>query len=51
MYKIEYLDIKENNEYDKIIEKTLKKCFEVEDLSYEKLLVSVILTNPENIEI
>lgn len=50
MYKIEYLDIKENDEYEKIIDKTLKKCFEVEHLSSENLLVSILLTNPENIK-
>ena len=50
MYKIEYLDLEENNEYEIIIEKTLKKCFEIEKLSYDKLFVSVILTTPENIK-
>lgn len=50
MYKIEYLNIKENKEYENIIEKVLKKCFEIEGLSYEKLLVSIVLTDPENIQ-
>ena len=51
MYKIEYLEIEPNNEYEKIISKVLKKCFEIEHLPYEKLLVSITLTNPENIKI
>ncbi len=49
MHKIEFLDIEENNEYEKTISKVLEKCFEVESLPKEKLLVSITLTNPENI--
>lgn len=49
MYKIEYLDIEENIEYKKTISKVLEKCFEVEHLPNDKLLVSITLTDPENI--
>lgn len=49
MYKIEYLDIEPNNKYEETISKVLEKCFEVENLPNEKLLVSITLTNPENI--
>lgn len=49
MYKVEYLDIEENIEYDKTISKVLEKCFEVEHLPNDKLLVSITLTDPENI--
>ena len=49
MYKIEYLDIEENIEYEKTISKVLEKCFEVEHLPNDKLLVSITLTDPENI--
>ena len=49
MYKIEFLDIKENSEYEKTISKVLEECFNVENLPDEKLLVSITLTNPENI--
>jgi probable rRNA maturation factor len=49
VHKIEFLDIEENNEYEKTISKVLEKCFEVESLPKEKLLVSITLTNPENI--
>ncbi len=50
MFNIEYLDIKENLDYESIISKVLDKCFEIEHLPKDKLLVSVTLTNPENIK-
>lgn len=50
MYNIEYIEIEEKNEYEKIISKVLEKCFEVEHLPKDKFLVSVTLTNPENIQ-
>ena len=50
MYKIEYLDIEKKDEYENIIKTALEKCFEIENLPYEKLLVSITLTNPENIK-
>ena len=53
MHKIEYLDIKpskiEKQEYEETILKVLDKCFEIENLPKEKLLVSITITNPENI--
>ena len=49
MYKIEYIDIEENKEYEKTISKVLEKCFEVENLPQDKLIVSIVLTNPKNI--
>lgn len=49
MHKIEFLDIEENNEYEVTISKVLEKCFEIENLPKDKLLVSITLTNPENI--
>ena len=49
MHEIKYLDIEENQEYDKIIEKVLKECFKTEGLENSKLYVSVTLTTPENI--
>ena len=50
MFNIEFLNIKEKSEYENIISKVLDKCFEVEHLPKDKLLVSVTLTNPENIK-
>lgn len=49
MYQLEYLDVEENNEYEKIIEKVVKKCFETEKLENSKLCISIILTTPETI--
>ena len=48
-YEIQYLDLAENSEYEKIIDKVVKKCFEVESLLESKLYVSITLTTPENI--
>lgn len=50
MFNISYLDTTENSDYEDIILKVLKKCFEIEHLPEEKLLVSVTLTTPENIK-
>ena len=49
MHEIKYLDIEENQEYDKIIEKVLEECFKTEGLENSKLYVSVTLTTPKNI--
>ena len=49
MYEIEYKDIRKNKKYDEAISKVLEKCFEVENIPNEKMIVSVILTNSENI--
>ena len=49
MYNIEYLDIEENKEYEQIIKKVVKICFEEEKLTKSKLYISIVLTNPENI--
>ncbi len=47
--ELEYLDIPENSEYEKIIESVVKKCFETEKISANMFYVNVILTNPEHI--
>ena len=49
VYNIEYLDLEEKKEYETIISNVLEKCFEIEHLPNDKFLVSVTLTNPENI--
>lgn len=50
MYQIEYLDIEEKEEYKQIIDKVIKKCYEIEKIEESKLYVSITLTNPENIK-
>lgn len=47
--EINFLDIEENEEYIKILNKVLKKCFKVEDLNDKNLYINIVLTNPENI--
>ncbi|MCI8276406.1 MAG: rRNA maturation RNAse YbeY [Clostridia bacterium] len=47
--QIEYLEVEENVEYDKLIKKVVKECFSTERLEKTKLYISIILTNPENI--
>ena len=47
--ELNYLDLKENKNYEKIIKKVLQKCFEEENLQDKKLYVNVVLTNDENI--
>ena len=49
MYQLEYKDIKENKEYEKIIKKVIEQCFKEEGLLDSKLYISITLTNPENI--
>lgn len=48
--EIEFLDIEENKEYIDIIEKVINKCFEIESIKDSKLYISIILTNPKNIQ-
>lgn len=48
--QIEFLDIEENEEYSKLIEKVVYKCFEEEKLLETKLYMSIILTTPDQIQ-
>ena len=49
MYQLEYFGIEENKEYENIIEKVVKQCFETEKLENSKLYISITLTTPETI--
>ena len=49
-FEVIYKDIKENKEYENVINKVLTKCFEEENLQDSKLYITVTLTNPENIQ-
>ena len=49
MYEITFLGIDENAEYEKTINKVIKKCFEEEDLLDSKLIITITLTTPEEI--
>ena len=50
MFEITYLDLEENEEYEKIIERVLNKCCEEEGLIDSKLIITVNLTTPEEIK-
>ncbi len=47
--QINYNNIEENEEYNKIIHTVIKKCFEEEGLDKLKIYINIILTNPEEI--
>lgn len=47
--EIEYLDLEENKEWEKLINKVLTECFKTEKIEEYKLYISITLTNPENI--
>ncbi len=49
LVEVEYLDLKENVEYEKLINKVISKCFNIENLEDSKLYISITLTTPENI--
>lgn len=50
MYQLEYLDAEENKDYEEIISKVVKQCFETEHLENSKLYISITLTTPDNIQ-
>lgn len=50
MYEIEYLDLKENKDYEEIIKNVIEKCYEEEGLNKLKLTIEITLTTPENIQ-
>lgn len=49
MYQIEYLEIEEKKQYEEIIKKVVKQCYNEENLEKTKLYISITLTNPKNI--
>ncbi len=48
--EISFLEIDEDNNSKKLIEKVLEKCFEEEKLGSKKLTVNIVLTTPLNIQ-
>ena len=50
MYELEYLEIDENQEYEKTIKKVLTKCFQEEKLDKTKLYIEITLTTPKHIQ-
>lgn len=49
MYEITYLNLEEDNKYEKTIERVINKCFEEENLVDSKLIITITLTTPEDI--
>ena len=47
--ELNYLDVNEKEEYEKIVRKVLEKCFEEEELNGKNLYVNVVITTPQNI--
>ena len=47
--EIEYRGIDEKKEYEELIEKVLKKCFEIENIEDKNFYMSIILTTPTEI--
>ena len=50
MYEIIYRDIEEDFRYEPIIKKVLEKCFKEEKIEDSKLIITITLTNPQNIQ-
>ena len=48
--EIQYLDIKENKNYNDIITKVIEECFKVEKIIDSNLYVCITLTTPEKIK-
>lgn len=48
--EIQYLDIEENKDYNNLINKVIKKCFEKEELENTNLYISITLTDSKNIK-
>ena len=49
IFELNYIEIKENLEYEKLIRKVLQECFKEEKLLNSNFYISVTLTNEENI--
>lgn len=49
MYEIIFKDIKEEKEHQKTIQEVVEKCFQEEKLEDSKLLITITLTDAENI--
>ena len=47
--EIKYLDLEKNKDYDSLIKKVLKKCFQIENMESSHLYISITLTTPEHI--
>ena len=49
MFEINYIDIQEKKEYEEIIKKVVKECFETGKITDSKMYINIILTTSKNI--
>lgn len=49
--EIEFMDIDENKDFEKLINSVVEECFVEEHLENANMYLNIILTNPENIKI
>ena len=50
MYEIVYKDIEEKEEYENLVKKVLEECYKEENMEDSKLIITVTLTTPDNIQ-
>lgn len=50
MYEITYLNLEEDKSYEEIVNRVLSKCYEMENLTDSKLIITVTFTIPEEIK-
>lgn len=48
--EINFLDIDENEEYEKTVDTVITECFKTENLLDKNLYINIVLTNPQNIK-
>lgn len=50
MFEIIYDEVEENEEYEKCIKRVLEQCYKEENIENSKLIITITLTNNENIK-
>lgn len=50
MYEIIYKDVEINPQYDEVIKRVIEQCYKEENIEDSKLIITITLTNSENIK-
>ncbi len=50
MYEIIYKDVEINPKYDEVIKRVIEQCYKEENIEDSKLIITITLTNSENIK-
>ena len=50
MFEIIYDEVEENEEYEKSIKRVLEQCYKEENIENSKLIITITLTNNQNIQ-